>query len=231
MTVYWMFVMPPLVVRWHLVSQWVSRFMYESKIRMNFKSSFIVFHIFNPKGIALTAFFLRIRKPSFYQVICSQTAEGLKETFRRVLEFVWWSSKQHKFSKRELYNKFKFEISLDFCRKYHETVECFTRFPMIYNILQIFTIEHHKLFSDVAIHFSQLQFFLVFLPLGNVFLVHLSMYVAVLCDSPNYSVQILETDFYNMHLLLKYTQILESAQNSFLDLQFKMITILQQKRI
>ena len=49
---------------------------------------------------------------------------------------------------------------------------------MIYNILQIFTKEHHKLFSDVAIHFSQLQFFLIFLPLGNICLVHLSMYVA-----------------------------------------------------
>jgi len=83
--------------------------------------------------------------------------------------------------KRWRYNKFEFrnnfEISSNFCRKYHELVELFTHFPMIYNMLQIFTLEHHELLRNVVTRFSQLHFFLIFWPLRNIFLVHLSVYI------------------------------------------------------
>ena len=83
--------------------------------------------------------------------------------------------------KRWRYNKFEinssFEIRFNFCRKYHELIELFTCFPKIYNMLQIFILEHREPLRNVVTRFSQLHFFLVFWSWRNIFLIHLSMYI------------------------------------------------------
>jgi hypothetical protein len=67
------------------------------------------------------------------------------------------------------------EISLKFCRKYLESVELLTRFPMIYNMLQISALKHDELLRNVVIRFSRLRFFLVYWPLRYIFPNHLLM--------------------------------------------------------
>ncbi len=68
---------------------------------------------------------------------------------------------------------------------------------MIYNMLQIFTLEQHELLRNVVTRFSQLHFSLVFRPFRNIFPAHLSMHIAdfFLFERAKISLQIIGTDF------------------------------------
>ncbi len=49
---------------------------------------------------------------------------------------------------------------------------------MLYNMLQILTLEQYELFRNAVIRFSQFQFSLIFRLLQNIFPAHLLMYIA-----------------------------------------------------
>ena len=81
--------------------------------------------------------------------------EWLYEDF----ESRFYAMKTRNFRKGGATINLNFQICFNFFRKYHELVDLFTSFSVIYNMLQIFTLEHREQLHNVATRFSQLQFF------------------------------------------------------------------------
>ena len=90
------------------------------------------------------------------------------------------------------------QICFNFFRKYPELVDLFMHFTLIYNILQIFTLEHNVLLYNVLTRFSQFQFFFTLLPFRNIFsdpCLNVYYYSLFLIERSKFSLQIIGTDF------------------------------------